>query len=134
MPDNSAEEIVRTAVAQALERQLASFRESVLQEVLREVGPALSAKPAQGEAMCGCKRRLLEIQAGTTQKEILRALLDGAVLYCGRAALFVYRTGADRLAGDCFLTTMSLRISASTSNSPIAAGSHDRALRKTGGV
>ena len=38
MPENRAEEIVRTAVAQALERQLASFRESVVQEVLREVG------------------------------------------------------------------------------------------------
>ena len=41
MPENRAEEIVRTAVAQALERQLASFRESVVQEVLREVSPAL---------------------------------------------------------------------------------------------
>ena len=94
MPENRAEEIVRTAVAQALERQLASFRESVVQEVLREVGPALSAKPAQaGSSAAGLQKAVARIQAGTTQKEILRALLDNTVLYCGRAALFVVKNG-----------------------------------------
>jgi hypothetical protein len=95
MPENRAEEIVRTAVAQALERQLASFRESVVQEVLREVGPALSAKPAQtGSSAAGLQKAVARIQAGTTQKEVLRALLDNTVLYCGRAALFVVKSGA----------------------------------------
>ena len=95
MPENRAEEIVRTAVAQVLERQLASFRESVVQEVLREVGPALSAKPAQaGSSAAGLQKAVARIQAGTTQKEILRALLDNTVLYCGRAALFVIKNGA----------------------------------------
>jgi hypothetical protein len=94
MPQNSAEELVRNAVAQALERQLASFRESVVQEVLREVGPALSAKPAQGGSnAAGLQKAVARIQAGTTQKEILRALLDNTVLYCGRAALFVVKNG-----------------------------------------
>jgi hypothetical protein len=94
MPQNSAEEIVRTAVAQALERQLASFRESVVQEVLREVGPVLSAKPAQGGSnAAGLQKAVARIQAGTTQKEILRALLDNTVLYSGRAALFVVKNG-----------------------------------------
>jgi hypothetical protein len=92
MPQNSAEEIVRTAVAKALERQLASFRESVVQEVLREVGPALSAKPAAGGSnAAGLQKAVARIQAGTTQKEILRALLDNTVLYSGRAALFVVK-------------------------------------------
>ena len=36
---------------------------------------------------------MARIQAGTTQKEILRALLDNTVLYCGRAALFVVKNG-----------------------------------------
>ena len=73
MPQNSAEEIVRTAVAQVLERQLASFRESVVQEVLREVGPALTAKPGQGGSnAAGLQKAVARIQAGTTQKEILR--------------------------------------------------------------
>src|SRR5579859_2901141 len=95
MPENSAEEIVRTAVAQALERQLASFRESVVQEVLREVAPALNGKPAQGGSnAAGLQKAIARIQAGSTQKEILRALLDNTVLYCGRAALFVVKNGA----------------------------------------
>ena len=94
MPEKSAEEIVRTAVAQALERQLASFRESVVQEVLREVGPALSGKPAAGGSnAAGLQKAVARIQAGTTQKEILRALLDNTVLYSGRAALFVVKGG-----------------------------------------
>ena len=93
MSQNSAEELVRTAVAQALERQLASFRESVVQEVLREVGPALSGKPAAGSNAAGLQKAVARIQAGTTQKEILRALLDNTVLYCGRAALFVLKNG-----------------------------------------
>jgi hypothetical protein len=33
------------------------------------------------------------IHAGTTQKEILRALLEGTTRYCGRAALFVVKAG-----------------------------------------
>ena len=94
MSENRAEEIVRTAVSQALDRQLASFRESVVQEVLREVGPAFSGKPAQtGSSAAGLQKAVARIQAGTTQKEVLRALLDNTVLYCGRAALFVVKNG-----------------------------------------
>ncbi len=94
MPEKHAEEIVRTAVAQVLERQFASFRETVVQEVLREIGPALTAKPAQsGNAAAGLQKAVSRIQAGTTQKEILRTLLDNTVLYCGRAALFVVKNG-----------------------------------------
>jgi hypothetical protein len=94
MPQNSAEEIVRTAVTQALERQLATFRESIVQEVLREVGPALDTKPAPGGSnAAGLQKAVARIQAGTTQKEILRALLDNTVLYCGRVALFVVKNG-----------------------------------------
>jgi hypothetical protein len=94
MPQNSAEEIVRTAVTQALERQLASFRESIVQQVLQEVGPALGSKPAPGGSnAAGLQKAVARIQAGTTQKEILRALLDNTVLYCGRAALFVVKNG-----------------------------------------
>ena len=94
MPEKHAEEIVRTAVAQVLERQLASFRESIVQEVLREVGPALSGKPANsGSSAAGLQKAVARIQAGATQKEILRALLDNTVLYSGRAALFVVKNG-----------------------------------------
>ena len=123
MPDNSAEEIVRTAVAQALERQLASFRESVVQEVLREVGPALSAKPAQGGSnAAGLQKAVARIQAGTTQKEILRALLDNTVLYCGRAALFVVKNGsATGWQGTAFSNNDAIKDFSLDMNSPMAA-------------
>src|SRR5438105_13877437 len=95
MPDNRVEEIVRSAVAQMLERELPSFRETLVQQVLQQVGPALAGKSAQTESgTAALQRAVSAIQAGTTQKEILRALLDNTVLYSGRAALFVVKNGA----------------------------------------
>jgi hypothetical protein len=96
MSENArVEEIVRNAVDQALERQLASLRDTVVQEVLRDIRPALAAKG--GKAPSGSatlQKAVLAIQSGTTQKEILRALLDSTVLYSERAALFVIKNGA----------------------------------------
>lgn len=93
MSDNRVQEIVRGAVEQVLERQLASLRESVVQEVLREIGPSLGER-ASGSSTAALKKAVASIQAGTTQKEVLRALLDNTVLYGGRAALFVVKNGA----------------------------------------
>jgi hypothetical protein len=95
MSDQHAEEIVRTAVTEALERQLPSFRETIVQEVLRAVGPSLGSKPEQSStSVAGLQKAIATIQAGNTQKEILRALLDSTVLYSGRAALFVVKNGS----------------------------------------
>jgi hypothetical protein len=95
MSDHRVEEIVRSAVAQALERQLASLRETVVQEVLRQVGPALKGQGGSGGgSTASLQKAISAIQAGGTQKEILRALLDNTVLYSGRAALFVVKNGS----------------------------------------
>src|SRR5947209_4613089 len=107
MPENRIEEIVRNAVAQSLERQLSALRESVVQDVLREVAPALADKQKDrntaaehnktaAETPGGSatlQRAVSAIQAGTNQKEILRALLDNSSLYSGRAALFIIKAG-----------------------------------------
>src|SRR6266699_5727903 len=94
MPDNRVEEIVRSAVAQMLEREIPSFRETLVQQVLQEVGPALAGKSVQAESgTAALQRAVSAIQSGTTQKEILRSLLDNTVLYSGRAALFVVKNG-----------------------------------------
>jgi hypothetical protein len=94
MPEKHAEELVRTAVSQALERQLPAFRETIVQEVLRAVGGSPGSQSGSSPAgMAGLQKAISAIQAGTTQKEILRALLDSSVLYCGRAALFVVKNG-----------------------------------------
>jgi hypothetical protein len=94
MSENRVEEIVRSAVSQVLERQLSSLRESVVQEVLHEVGPRLAGKSGQSGGTAALQKAVSAIQAGTTQKEILRALLENTVLYSGRAALFVVKNGA----------------------------------------
>lgn len=95
MAESRVEEVVRNAVAQALERHMASLRETVVREVLDEIRPALSGQPAHGASGTGAlQKAVAEIQAGSTQKEILRALLDHAVHYSGRAALFVIKNGA----------------------------------------
>lgn len=95
MPENTrVEEIVRSAVNQALERQLVSLRETVVQEVLREIGSAQLGKGAHSQSSSATlQKAVLAIQSGTNQKEILRALLDNTVLYSGRAALFVIKAG-----------------------------------------
>jgi hypothetical protein len=94
MSENRVEELVRSAVSQVLDRQMASLRETVVQEVLREIGPALSKSPAPGNATATLQKAIAAIQTGATQKEILRALLDSTILYSGRAALFVVKNGA----------------------------------------
>lgn len=95
MSENRVEELVRSAVAQALERRLASLRETVVQEVLQEIGPTLAGNSRQeNSAAAALQKAVSAIQAGTTQKEILRALLDNAILYSGRTALFVIKNGS----------------------------------------
>lgn len=95
MPEKRIEEMVRAAVAQALDRQLSSLREGVVEEVLKELAPKLGKESAQaGNNSASLQKSVSAIQAGTTQKEILRSLLDNCVLYCGRAALFVVKNGS----------------------------------------
>jgi hypothetical protein len=96
MPENTkVEEIVRNAVNHALERQVESLRERVVQEVLREMGSAQAGKVERAESSSATlQKAVLAIQSGTNQKEILRALLDNTVLYSERAALFVIKAGA----------------------------------------
>jgi hypothetical protein len=92
MSDKHLEEVVRAAVERALERQLSSLRESVVRHVLREVGHGATSKP--GPSAEALQKAVTAIQAGTNQKEILRALLDCTVLGSGRAALFVVKGGS----------------------------------------
>jgi hypothetical protein len=95
MPENHVEEMVRSAVAEALERRLTSLRESVVEDVVRDLEPKLAAKSASPpSSMAALQKAIAAIQSGTTQKEILRTLLDNTAAYSGRAALFVVKTGS----------------------------------------
>ena len=87
------EEIVRTAVEQALQRQLAPLRESLIKEVLQEVGSA-SKGGNTGASAAALQKAISAVQSGNNQKEILRALIENTQLGSARAALFVVKNGA----------------------------------------
>ena len=98
MPERTAvEQIVEQVVSQVLEDQIPQLRAELVRRVLQELPQAAPASGA-GAAGDGGSANLLKaissIHSGTTQKEILRALLDNAVRYSGRGALFVVKAGA----------------------------------------
>lgn len=88
-------QIVEHAVAQVLERQLPKLQAELVARVAAEL-PALSAAPAGrgGPTQGNLVQAVASVQGGTTQKEILRALLDAGAQYGSRVALFVVKAGA----------------------------------------
>jgi hypothetical protein len=93
---NEVEHIIEQVVTQVLQGHLAHLREELVRRVLDELPSELGASsaPEAGADPVDLLRAVSTIHAGTTQKEILRALLDGVSHYCGRTALFVIKGGA----------------------------------------
>ena len=89
------QQIVERAVAQALDRQRPMLQAELVARVMAEL-PAPSTTPAgRGSRTQGnLVPAVASIHAGTTQKEILRALLDAGSSYGSRVALFVVKAGA----------------------------------------
>ena len=93
------DQIIEKAVSGVLEDQLPDLRKNLVRRVLEEVQPHLggsagSAGKSAGSGAADLLHAVSAIHAGTTQKEILRALLESTAGYCGRAALFVIKAGA----------------------------------------
>ena len=91
------EQVITAAVTQALERHLPSLRQEIVRTVLEQAGAHLSSANASAPAASASAellKSLSQVQAGNTQKEILRALLDSTSSYSGRAALFVVKGGS----------------------------------------
>jgi hypothetical protein len=102
MPEKARiEQIVARTVSQVLDSHIPQLQDELVQRVLQELQPALEkaqsgssgAGVAPGAGAAHLLKAICLIHAGTTQKEILRSLLDSTVLYCGRAALFVIKAG-----------------------------------------
>jgi hypothetical protein len=94
---HEVEPIVERAVTQVLQGHLTQLREDLVRRVLAELPQDLSASSGAetgGANTADLLRAVTAIQAGTTQKEILRALLEGLAHYSGRTALFVIKGGA----------------------------------------
>jgi hypothetical protein len=89
-------QIVERAVAESLQAQLPQIQSHLVEQVLH----ALPAALGEGEPSGGAEdsshlvRAVSSIHSGSTQKEILRALLDATCEYCARCALFVVKAGA----------------------------------------
>ena len=86
------EQIVERAVAKVLESQIPQLREKLAQQVLEDVRPYLGGGVGSGAG--DLLKAVAAIHGGSTQKEILRALLEGTSAYSGRAALFVVKSGS----------------------------------------
>jgi hypothetical protein len=96
------ERIVEKAVSRILESHIPSLREELVRSVVAELLPELAkshaelANPSEtweGGTPADLLAAISAIQGGSTQKEILRALLDNTVRYSGRGALFVIKAG-----------------------------------------
>jgi hypothetical protein len=90
------EQIVEKVVSQVLDNHVPELRNELVRRVLEGLPQATDA--SAGVSGDGGSANLLKaisaIQSGTTQREILRALLDNTVRYSGRGALFVVKAGA----------------------------------------
>jgi hypothetical protein len=102
MPEKDRiEQIVAKTVSQVLDSHIPQLKDELAQRVLQELQPVLAsaqsgksaASGGSGASAAHLLKAISSIHAGTTQKEILRSLLDSTVLYCGRAALFVIKAG-----------------------------------------
>ena len=97
MADSKLQQIVEHAVAQVLDRTLPKLQAELVERVLAEL-PAVASQPAETGVGSAGRGNLVQavagIHAGTTQKEILRALLETGSAYGSRVALFVVKAGA----------------------------------------
>jgi hypothetical protein len=91
---NEMRQLVEQAVAQAFQAQIPQLQTQIVQQVLHTLpAPANVAAEVVGDSS-SLVHAVSNIHAGSTQKEILRALLDSGSGYCSRIALFVVKAGA----------------------------------------
>lgn len=92
MADSKLKSIVEGAVAEAFEARGAELRKDIVKRVLEQLEGVVGAPPG-GSPTDVLNSAVSSIQDAEAQPEILRALLEGASKFSGRAALFVIRGG-----------------------------------------
>jgi len=88
------QQIVANAVTQVLDRQLPTLHAELVERVMAELPAISSGAAAAAPSPTGLVQTIASIHAGTTQKEILKALLDAGSAYASRVALFVVKSGS----------------------------------------
>ncbi len=94
---SGVEQIVEKVVSQVLDNHVPLLREELVRRVMEQLPQATGVATASVSGEGGSAnllKAISAIQSGTTQREILRTLLDNAVRYSGRGALFVVKAGA----------------------------------------
>lgn len=92
MADSKLKSIVEGAVTEAFEARGAELRKDIVKRVLEQLEGVVGAPPG-GSSTDVLNSAVSSIQDAEAQPEILRALLEGAAKFSGRAALFVIRGG-----------------------------------------
>src|SRR6185437_14464574 len=90
------EKLIEQAVSHALEAQLPQIKHALVVQVTQAISshaPQEKAGDAAGAGAASLLKAVSAVHAGATQKEILRALLEGTQHYSSRAALFVVKGG-----------------------------------------
>jgi len=91
------EPIVERVVGQVLDSHAGQLRTEIVRRVMEEIAAAPgAAEPSAHDAASACgpadlARAVAEIQLGSSQREILRALLDTSARHAARVALFVVK-------------------------------------------
>jgi hypothetical protein len=92
--------LVEDAVSRAVQSQLSQLQSHIVEQVLGSLPAAMvsaevstSPNPNSHDSS-SLVQAVANIHAGSTQKEILRALLDVGSEYCARIGLFVVKAGA----------------------------------------
>jgi hypothetical protein len=92
---NELRQNVEHAVAQAFHAQIPGLQSQIVRQVLETLSAPVSEAPAPArEDSSTLVHAVSNIHAGSTQKEVLQALLDAGSGYCSRIALFVVKAGA----------------------------------------
>jgi len=91
---SEVQQIVESAVARVLAKRLPELQAELVQRVLEALPAPAPAQAAPGGGAATLLQSIANIQANNTQKEILKALLDGACTHSARIALFVVKAGA----------------------------------------
>ena len=91
---SEVQQIVESAVARVLAKRLPELQAELVKRVLEALPAPAPAQAAPGGGAATLLQSIANIQANNTQKEILKALLDGAGAHSSRIALFVVKAGA----------------------------------------
>src|SRR5450631_4344890 len=133
------EPIVERVVGQVLDSHAAQLRTEIVRRVMEEIAAEAATAEATAEATtqeatsasgpAELARAVGEIQLGTSQREILRALLDISARYAARVALFVVKgSRATGWQGRGFANSDALKDFALDESSPAVVRAIDRAI------